>query len=199
MVLDNFERVVVSMLFAYFVYHMLIATTAKPGLVTVALVVAESLPVVFTLSRRKLNAQSDKPGDWLLGLLGASLPLLVFTDDVSPLISRQTCGMIMVIGIYVQVSAKIMLGRSFGIVAANRGIKVGGPYRIIRHPMYAGYTISHIGFLLAFPSLWNALLYSTELAVQVTRLLREESLLKQDRDYQDYASRVRYRLIPMIF
>ena len=199
MVLDNFERAVVSLLFAYFAFHMLTATTAKHGLLTILLVASESIPVVFTLSRRKLNAQSDKTIDWLLGLVGASLPLLVFPTDADSILPRQLCGVIMLTGLYTQISAKLILGRSFGIVAANRGIKMGGPYRVIRHPIYAGYTVTHIGFLLAFPSLWNAILYSTELAIQITRLLREELLLKQDPTYRDYASRVRYRLIPMIF
>ena len=102
-------------------------------------------------------------------------------------------------GLCVQISAKVILGRSFGLIAANRGIKVAGPYRIVRHPMYAGYTILHVGFLLAFPSIWNLALYSTELAIQVARLLREELLLNQDQSYRDYADRVRYRLIPTIF
>jgi protein-S-isoprenylcysteine O-methyltransferase Ste14 len=105
----------------------------------------------------------------------------------------------MLVGLYVQISAKVFLGRSFGLVAANRGIKVTGPYRIVRHPMYAGYTIIHVGFLLSFPSLWNLVLYSTQLAIQMARLLREELLLNQDQSYRDYAARVRYRLIPMIF
>ena len=33
----------------------------------------------------------------------------------------------------------------------------------------------------------------------MARLLREELLLNQDQSYRDYAARVRYRLIPMIF
>ena len=40
----------------------------------------------------------------------------------------------MLIGLYVQISGKLILGRSFGLIAANRGIKVAGPYRIVRHP-----------------------------------------------------------------
>ncbi len=105
----------------------------------------------------------------------------------------------MLLGLYVQISAKVILGRSFGLIAANRGIKVAGPYRIVRHPIYAGYTIIHVGFLLAFPSVWNLGLYSTQLVVQVARLLREEHLLKQDPNYRNYAASVRYRLFPMIF
>ena len=105
----------------------------------------------------------------------------------------------MLLGLYVQISAKVILGRSFGLIAANRGIKVAGPYRIVRHPIYAGYIITHVGFLLGFPSLWNLGLYSTQLLVQVARLLREEHLLKQDLSYRAYAANVRYRLFPMIF
>ncbi|MGH9550333.1 MAG: methyltransferase family protein [Terriglobales bacterium] len=105
----------------------------------------------------------------------------------------------MLLGVYVQISAKVILGRSFGLIAANRGIKIAGPYRIVRHPIYAGYIITHVGFLLGFPSLWNVGLYSTQLLVQVARLLREEHLLKRDSSYRAYAANVRYRLFPMIF
>lgn len=98
-----------------------------------------------------------------------------------------------------QISAKIILERSFGIVAVNRGVKIAGPYRFVRNPMYAGYIINHVGFLLAFPSLWNVALYSTELVIQITRLLREETLLNKDQTYRDYASQVRYRLVSMVF
>jgi protein-S-isoprenylcysteine O-methyltransferase Ste14 len=65
--------------------------------------------------------------------------------------------------------------------------------------MYVGYTTVHVGFLIAFPSLWNAILYSIELLIQLARLLREERLLKQDTGYRDYTSRVPYRVLPMIF
>ena len=68
-------------------------------------------------------------------------------------------------------------------------------------PMYAGYTILHhgMGFLLGFPSFWNIVLYSTELAIQLARLLREELLLNEDQNYRAYATRVRYRVIPLVF
>jgi hypothetical protein len=36
-------------------------------------------------------------------------------------------------------AATLRLGRSFGIVATNRGIQTGGLYRIVRHPIYAAY------------------------------------------------------------
>ena len=109
------------------------------------------------------------------------------------------CFGVMVAGILLQITAKLVLGRAFGIVAANRGVKVLGPYRFVRHPMYAGYTLTHVGFLLAMPSLMNALFYATALTMQVARIFREEHVLGQDASYRTFAARVRYRLVPGVF
>jgi protein-S-isoprenylcysteine O-methyltransferase Ste14 len=99
----------------------------------------------------------------------------------------------------VQISAKTALWRSYGLIPANRGVKTRGPYRFVRHPMYAGYTLTHVGFLLGFPSLQNFSLYFATFLIEVARLLREELILKQDTIYREYATRVRYRLLPGVF
>jgi len=199
MLLDIFERTVIVLVFCHFAFVMLTAPEGTAGILGIILLVSESLPVFLILTRRQSKALSDKTVDWLLGLMGTILPLLAVPVAAGALVPAGVCGAIMLIGFYLQISAKLILGRSFGMIAANRGIKVAGPYRIVRHPIYAGYTIIHVGFLLAFPSLWNVVLYSTELAIQIGRVLREELLLSQDQSYRDYAARVRYRLIPMIF
>ena len=199
MLLEIFERAIVVLVFCRFVFAMLTAPAATADILRFFLIVSESLPVFLILARRQAKARSDKTVDWLLGLIGTILPLLAAPVGAGGLIPEWLCGAIMLIGLNLQASAKVTLGRSFGLIAANRGIKVAGPYRIVRHPMYAGYTILHVGFLLGFPSLWNIVLYSTELTIQIGRVLREEMLLSQDQSYRDYAARVRYRLIPMIF
>ena len=186
------------LVFGHFAFVMLTAPGGSAGILGIILLVSESLPVFLILTRRKSKALSDKTVDWLLALIGTILPLLAAVA-AGALLPPRLCVAFMLIGLYVQISGKLILGRSFGLIAANRGIKVAGPYRIVRHPIYAGYTIIHEGFLLAFPSLWNLVLYSTELAIQIARVLREELLLSQDQSYRDYAARVRYRLIPMIF
>jgi protein-S-isoprenylcysteine O-methyltransferase Ste14 len=105
----------------------------------------------------------------------------------------------MIAGMIIQISAKAILWRSFGLIPANRGIKTKGPYRIVRHPMYAGYTLTHVGFLLGFPSLQNSLLYLAAFLIEVARVFREELILKQDPIYRAYTVRVRYRILPGVF
>jgi protein-S-isoprenylcysteine O-methyltransferase Ste14 len=99
----------------------------------------------------------------------------------------------------IQVHAKLSLGRSFGCVAANRGLKFGGPYQFVRHPMYFGYLMTHLGFLLVNPTAWNVSTYVLCYSMQIPRLLCEERLLSKDQDYQRYARLVHFRLIPGIF
>ena len=105
----------------------------------------------------------------------------------------------MIAGIYLEIAAKLSLGRSFGIIAANRGVRTQGPYRFIRHPMYAGYLLTHIGILMAMPTWRTAALYSMTLTFQLWRMEREEGVLKHDADYRSFAQRVRYRLVPELF
>ena len=95
--------------------------------------------------------------------------------------------------------ALLSLGRSFGIVPANRGIKRAGLYRIVRHPIYASELIFHLGYLLTNPSGRNMVLVVLVIAGQVYRLLAEERLLSGDAAYLDYVRSVRYRLVPGIF
>jgi protein-S-isoprenylcysteine O-methyltransferase Ste14 len=65
--------------------------------------------------------------------------------------------------------------------------------------MYAGYIATQFGFLLANPTAWNLAIYATSWLIQVGRIIAEERMLIRDRDYQDFAARVPYRLIPGIF
>jgi protein-S-isoprenylcysteine O-methyltransferase Ste14 len=214
-ILDVIERAVVLLLFLYFANRMLpqlarlvTLEIAFPELLWLAasknvdaalLVTSESLGVVLILTRRSTAAVSTHPLDWALSLIAVNAPLLAVPAAASTFIPLQIATALMFAGMIVQISAKAALWRSYGLIPANRGVKTRGPYRFVRHPMYAGYTLTHIGFLLGFPSLQNFLLYFTTFLIEVARLLREELILNQDAIYRGYATRVRYRLIPGVF
>ena len=74
-----------------------------------------------------------------------------------------------------------------------------GIYRVVRHPIYAGYLVTHVGFLLAHPTAWNvALLVIGDVAL-LMRAVREEQTLSLDAEYADYMTRVRWRVAPWVF
>jgi protein-S-isoprenylcysteine O-methyltransferase Ste14 len=105
----------------------------------------------------------------------------------------------MLSGLLLAIWAKLTLRRSFGLAAANRGTVIAGPYRMVRHPMYAAYIIGDIGFFLNNPLLWNMCLYIVAILALVLRILAEEAILTADPAYHAYRGRIRYRLLPAFF
>jgi hypothetical protein len=102
-------------------------------------------------------------------------------------------------GLILVVVAKVTLGRSFGVLPANRGVVASGVYGWVRHPIYAGYLLSDVGFLCAHPLGWNVLVLGGSALAQVWRLLLEERTLATDPQYASYLQRVKWRLLPIVF
>ena len=84
-------------------------------------------------------------------------------------------------------------------LAEGQQVIDGGPYAIVRHPMYAGALVMFVGIPLALGSWWG-LPAAAIVPVLVMRLTREEAFLVANLDgYGDYRSRVRYRLAPAVW
>ena len=98
-----------------------------------------------------------------------------------------------------QLLAKATLGRCFGLLPASRGLVTTGPYRVVRHPIYLGYLVGHVGFLLANASWRNFAVLAVLYAAQVIRIMREELVLGTSQGYRAYCDRVRWRLLPGLF
>ena len=85
-------------------------------------------------------------------------------------------------------------------VADDHKVIDTGPYAYVRHPMYAGTLWLFIGIPLALGSWLTICLVPLILPVLFWRLLDEERILRRDLPgYNEYASRVRHRLIPYIW
>ena len=87
-------------------------------------------------------------------------------------------------------------------IQRERGHKVvsTGPYRYVRHPMYAGAIFFFLGTPLVLGSWCGLALAPLMVAVLAVRAVLEERMLAAElAGYADYAARVRYRLIPLIW
>lgn len=199
LVLDLTERTILVGMFLPFAYRFYCVATNNFQPLLMGVTISELLPIVMILTRRYSPIVSRNPSDWVLAVVGSNAPLLALPAIAAPLASPYFCVALWLSGMLLQISAKLALGRSFGIVAANRGVRVIGPYRLIRHPMYAGYTLTHVSILLTCPSLVNAAIYAAAFLVQVARLTREECVLTGDPEYRRYAELVRYKLVPGVF
>jgi protein-S-isoprenylcysteine O-methyltransferase Ste14 len=87
-------------------------------------------------------------------------------------------------------------------IQTDRGHVVcdSGPYRIVRHPGYAGNMLALPGMVLALSSMWTLIPVAVALIIAVIRTVLEDQTLQNELPgYRDYARRVRYRLIPRIY
>ncbi|OWV75126.1 isoprenylcysteine carboxyl methyltransferase [Rhizobium sp. R339] len=197
--LDIVEKVLISYFFVAIVMRVLPQMQDNRAVIDCLLLISEGAAAFLILMRRPTRNTSLRLFDWTVTAVGTLFPLLVLPSATQPLAPLTLCVMVMAFGLALQISAKLTLRRSFGLVPANRGVKIGGPYKFVRHPMYAGYLLTHIGFFLAHPSLWNFAIYATALMAQCFRLLAEERLLKQDAAYTAFMATTRYRLVPFVF
>ncbi|TPI08454.1 isoprenylcysteine carboxylmethyltransferase family protein [Mesorhizobium sp. B4-1-3] len=99
-----------------------------------------------------------------------------------------------------------MLENSFAApvvkIQDERGQKVitTGPYGYVRHPMYAGAILYFAGTALLLGSWWGlASVLAFILLLAIRTFIEEKTLRTGLQGYDDYAARVRYKLIPMVW
>ena len=101
-------------------------------------------------------------------------------------------------GIFLSQYARVQMGRRFGILPANRGIVTGGPFRLVRHPVYSGWFVLSLGYVLNYPSLRNFALIIATVPFMFWRIHQEEKLLCQDPEYRAYRKRVPFKVFPAL-
>lgn len=163
------------------------------------LLASEALVVVLTVFRRAPAFVDRSIRARILTTLSLLGPPLVDPTTVAPLAPELATVGISAAGLLVVIAGKLSLGRSFGLMPANRGIVCTGLYRVVRHPIYMGYLVTHAAFLAANPSSWNlAVLVIGDIAL-MARAVCEEATLARDSEYREYQARVRWRIVPGVF
>jgi protein-S-isoprenylcysteine O-methyltransferase Ste14 len=72
-----------------------------------------------------------------------------------------------------------------------------GPYRIVRHPMYAGALLMFVGTPLLLGSWWGLLFVPLPVVGIGFRAVGEERMLRRELPgYEDYTRHVRFRMVP---
>jgi protein-S-isoprenylcysteine O-methyltransferase Ste14 len=100
-----------------------------------------------------------------------------------------------VMGVNAYLSSYARIQEERGQVVVTKGL-----YGLVRHPMYLGITLAFLGMPLALGSWWSLIPSLLIDALFVYRTAREDQMLHEKLDgYEEYAARVRYRLLPGVW
>ena len=198
-VTDLLARVVVIVLFSLMSAN-LFGDFLRTGHVTgLMLLASESLVVVLTIVRRHTSLVDRSVAGVVTTAVSLAGPPLLRAFDESNLVPDAATAVASAAGLGLVIVGKLALGRSFGIAPANRGVVMRGPYVLVRHPIYAGYLLTHAAFLVAHPTPWNVTVVLIADGALVVRALVEERVLSADAEYQSYCRRVGWHLVPGVF
>jgi len=184
MILTNFLGAV----FFVFLFIVRVMQFSSGNLVAILLALQSALAAFFLVMREPAKRISH-PLTSAIAWGCALLPLAFNVEDANVMYSLP--------GLLLALWSLIALGFSFSIAPEDRVLVVRGPYRWIRHPMYAGELLSLLGLCLANPLAWNWLVLIVFAFAVFKRVAAEESLLGDN--YRIYAAIVRWRFIPRLF
>jgi protein-S-isoprenylcysteine O-methyltransferase Ste14 len=139
------------------------------------------------------------PSTLLATAVSIVVPAMMRPEQPSHGLLADAAVVVELLGVTLGQVSRIYLGRRFALLPADRGVVTRGPFRYIRHPIYAGWLILSIGYVMAFPTIRNGLIVMATLPFILWRIMQEETLLSNDPDYCDYLARTRWRLIPGIY
>lgn len=196
---DLASRALVAGLYLLLVRSVLADFLETGRMSALPLMASELLVVVFTLLRRRATVVDRSPASVVVTAISAAGPLLVRAGGAASGIPDFVTTVASTIGLAVIMAGKLSLGRSFGLVPANRGIVARGMYGIVRHPIYAGYLLTHAAFAVAMPQPWNLAVLAIADGALIARALREERLLVADEEYRMYCRRVAWHFVPGVF
>jgi protein-S-isoprenylcysteine O-methyltransferase Ste14 len=164
------------------------------------------IPVVLFVVRPKPQATDGRVLPRVVAFAGTAILLLCGTflpEGMSifavPAWMGTVCSTALAVAMAGAVWGLLTLRLSFGIFPAARHLVTGGPYRLVRHPLYLCEIISALAMLLADGHLITLALVTVFVVLQVTRIRYEERLLKDVfPEWAEWAGG-RARLIPGVW
>jgi protein-S-isoprenylcysteine O-methyltransferase Ste14 len=167
---------------------------ASHSLSSFGILTVNTLFLCLFVTRPSAKSETTSLPLYLLATAAVALPLLLrpsgTAGNSSVGYSMQLAGLAMLAG------SLLSLRRSFALVPGNRGVRDGGLYRIVRHPMYLSELTILLGVVVANPTTANVIVWVCECGLQFARARAEEDFLATDPVYRAYRERVPYRLLP---
>ena len=193
---ENAINIVLALIWSRFAYIYAAAFLENPAPITALFFVLETSIVIAFCIRRPALIQSNQWRDWVPAL-GAIVLGMQFQPSREP--RDMAVGYVLqVAGVCVTILGMLSIGRSFAILPANRGLRTGGIYAFIRHPIYAGYMLVYTGYTILNPLAANIAILLCCVGLLSWRAVNEERLLAQDPSWLAYAKRVKWRFLPYI-
>jgi protein-S-isoprenylcysteine O-methyltransferase Ste14 len=196
---DIVARVVIVALFTFMAVRLgsdFLHSGRTTGLLLLA---SEGLVVILTVFRRPAGAVDRSLRARILMVVSLMGPVLVTPSSIPALLPEFSTVAVSACGLLVVIIGKLSLGRSFGLMPANRGVVSTGLYRVVRHPIYMGYLVTHAAFCAANPTLANVMILVAADIALLIRAVCEEQTLAKDAAYRDYQQLVRWRVLPGVF
>ena len=195
----NLVNPVLALMWALFAMSTWLAWCRTHSIVALLLFFVNTLFAALFVLRRHSVAVTTNPKDWMITaatiLMSFSLRVAGSERVLLVAVSQSIQG----VGVGIILFSLVALGRSFGLIPANRGVKTHSLYSRVRHPLYSGEIIFYFGFILGNLTVFNLVVFVCIGVGLALRATAEERLLKQDLIYSQYLKRVRFRFFPGLY
>lgn len=164
-----------------------------------------AIPVLIYVGRPAPRARDGRLGPRVAGLTGTVLLLAVgaFPQGARLYTPPPWLGgvstALSIVAFSLAVYGLLYLRRSLSLIPEARRLVTGGPYRVVRHPLYSAEILAAVAFAAVNPGALAVLAVPCFIVVQLTRARFEERLLTETYpQYTAFAARTK-RLIPLIW
>jgi protein-S-isoprenylcysteine O-methyltransferase Ste14 len=158
------------------------------------------LLVATMLIRRAPSRVTPNPLYWLLAFVATYWLFIVgrFANPGAAIAPAWAIFALSFTSFIISVWARLSLGRSIGLVPAQRGIVTEGAYRFMRHPIYTGVYCAYAALALQNFSPLNAAIVAVGAGLFIIKSFVEENFLRQDPQYASYMQIVPWRWLPYV-